>query len=275
MPEAKAKHQLLLLAEPLLREGLIRLLERDHRLATDASAVEGSIQIVIWSVASSIPPESVERELQGLKERWQPAPLLLVLGEGHGLAAADLLLLASEGLLETPDASQLVAALDTLLGGGRVVELKPACQPELAEGQGGAPTLGQALLLSGLQQLDIASSGCRLLLSRRDLHPLARLMLEGRLREMALARRFLLWLWGPLSLAWSEPIGTGQWPASSAPASSEVPGSSSLTLQQRNASGVWQAVQPASAKSVAPRRIAARPGSSSPARCAGTARTRQ
>jgi hypothetical protein len=246
MVPQRLSSQLLLLAEPLRAAGLSRWVElslADLNVVASVEALEGPPALVLWAPAVGIPLASLQREVTLLRERWQPAPLLLVLGEGHGLAAADLLLLASEGLLETPDASQLVAALDTLLGGGRVVELKPACQPELAEGQGGAPTLGQALLLSGLQQLDIASSGCRLLLSRRDLHPLARLMLEGRLREMALARRFLLWLWGPLSLAWSEPIGTGQWPASSAPASSEAPGSSSLTLQQRNASGVWQAVQ--------------------------------
>jgi hypothetical protein len=253
MVPRRLSSQLLLLAEPLRAAGLSRWIESsraDLNVVASVEALVGPPALVLWAPAVGIPLTSLQREVTLLRERWQPAPLLLVLGEGHGLAAADLLLLASEGLLETPDASQLVAALDTLLGGGRVVELKPACQPEEAEGQGGAPTLGQALLLSGLQQLDIASSGCRLLLSRADIHPLARLMLEGRLREMAMARRFLLWIWGPLSLAWSEPLGAGHWAASSAqrvsasqPPASPAPGSTSLTLQQRNASGVWQAVQ--------------------------------
>jgi len=239
--------QLLLLAEPLSAAGLSRWIEAaraDLQVITTAEDLQGPPALVVWAPAAGMALASLQREVSLLRERWQPAPLLLVLGETHGLAAAELLLLASEGLLEAPEASQVIAALDTLLGGGRVVELQSSGQPARAGGEAGpSATLGQALLLSGLQQLDIASSGCHLLLSRRDLHPLARLMLQGRLREMAMARRFLLWLWGPLSLAWSEPIGTGQWPASSAPPGGAAPGSSSLTLQQRNASGVWQAVQ--------------------------------
>ena len=116
--------------------------------------------------------------------------------QAHGLAAADLLLLASEGLLEAPQASQLLGALDTLLGGGRVLELQAGGATPAGGGaqpQGLQPNLGQTLLLSGLQQIDVASAGCRLLLARREIHPLARLMLEGRLRELAWARRLLLW----------------------------------------------------------------------------------
>jgi hypothetical protein len=246
--------QLLLLAEPLGAAGLSRWIESaraDLQVITTAETLQGPPALVVWAPAAGMALGSLQREVSLLRERWQPAPLLLVLGESHGLAPAELLLLASEGLLEAPEASQVIAALDTLLGGGRVVELQSSGQPTRAGAEAGpSATLGQALLLSGLQQLDIASSGCHLLLSRRDLHPLARLMLQGRLREMAMARRFLLWLWGPLSLAWSEPIGTGQWSASSAPPSAEAqppssaaPGSSSLTLQERNASGVWQAVR--------------------------------
>ena len=209
-------------------------------------ALQGPPGLVLWAPAAGMALASLQREVSLLRERWHPAPLLVVLSQRHGLAAADLLLLASEGLLEAPDARQVASALDTLLGGGRVVELLPAIQPGPAETSAGPATLGQALLLSGLQQLDVASSGCRLLLSRPDIHPLARLLLEGRLREMAVARRFLLWLWGPLSLAFSEPMGNGQWPAASGgtrPPSGPAAGSGSLTLQQRNASGVWQAVQ--------------------------------
>jgi hypothetical protein len=246
--------QLLLLAEPLRAAGLSRWIESartDLTVVSSAEALLGSPALVVWAPSAGVPLGTLQREVTLLRERWQPAPLLLVLGEGHGLAPADLLLLASEGLLEAPDAAQVTSALDTLLRGGRVVELQPAAQ-DAASNQPGAQaeaqvrpaTLGQALLLSGLQQLDIASSGCRLLLGRPTLHPLARLMLEGRLREMAMARRFLLWLWGPLSLAWSEPLGSSQWAASSAarPPTGPALSSTSLTLQQRNASGVWQAV---------------------------------
>jgi hypothetical protein len=246
--------QLLLLAEPLSAAGLSRWIEgarSDLTVVSSAGALQGPPALVVWAPGSGMPLGNLQREVTLLRERWQPAPLLLVLGESHGLAPSDLLLLAAEGLLEAPDAAQVVSALDTLLRGGRVVELQTGDQGASsdqpgaqAEGQERPATLGQALLLSGLQQLEIASSGCRLLLSRPTIHPLARLMLEGRLREMAVARRFLLWLWGPLSLAWSEPLGPGQWAASSGAKqhARSAPSSTSLTLQQRNANGVWQAV---------------------------------
>jgi hypothetical protein len=239
--------QLLLLAEPLRAAGLSRWIESsraDLAVVARAEALQGPPGLVVWAPAAGLPLGTLQREATLLRERWQPAPLLLVLSEGHGLAPADLLLLASEGLLESPDAAQLASALDTLLSGGRVVELQAASQDRAqsqpateVQGQVRPATIGQALLLSGLQQLDMASSGCRLLLRRPTIHPLARLMLEGRLREMAMARRFLLWLWGPLSLAWSEPIAPSQWVASS-----PAPTGTSLTLQERNARGVWQAV---------------------------------
>ena len=249
--------QLLLLADPLRAAGLISWIEAGQddcdsakgpgiKVAAGVAALQGPPAVVIWAPAAPIPLASLQREVTLLRERWQPAALLLVLGEGHGLGAADLLHLACEGLLEAPDATQLRTALGTLLGGGRVLELQSGGPlPPQSQGQAAPVTFGQALLLSGLQQLDIASSGCRLLLSRRDIHPLARVMLEGRLRELAAARRFLLWIWGPLSLAWSEPLASGAHtgPAGRSPSSALGPGSSSLTLQQRNATGVWLAIR--------------------------------
>jgi hypothetical protein len=244
--------QLLLLADPLSAAGLSRWIESargDLSVVVGTEALQGAPALVIWAPANGMPIGSLQREVTLLRERWQPAPLLVVLAQAHGQAAADLLLLASEGLLEAPQASQLLGALDTLLGGGRVLELQAGGAAPAGEGaqpQGLQPNLGQTLLLSGLQQLDVASAGCRLLLARREIHPLARLMLEGRLREMAWARRLLLWLWGPVSLAWSETPSHSSW-SGSAPgerrAGPPASSSTSLTLQQRNANGVWQAVQ--------------------------------
>jgi hypothetical protein len=231
VPEAKAKHQLLLLAEPLLREGLIRLLERDHRLATDASAVEGSIQIVIWSVASSIPPESVERELQGLKERWQPAPVLLLLGGEARFNSDWLLRLPAEGLLQQAEPEEIRQAVSTLLEGGRMVELRPL-QAEVASDASEPMGLGQWLLRSGLAQIEAESQRCRRWL---ELKPgaISALFLEGRLRELAVARRLLLWLWGPISMAFPQ----------EAPRSTQAATPLGITLRERTAIGVWDAIQ--------------------------------
>jgi hypothetical protein len=240
--------QLLLLAEPLIATGLSRWLATDRPDLTVVEASEtlnGPPALVLWRPSSGTPLEVLQREVTLLRERWQPAPLLLVLGHGHGLPPADLLLLSSEGVLEDPAPSQLLAALDTLLQGGRVMELQGQAGDRDDANRRLGPNLGQALLLGGLQQIDVAATGCQLLLSRPSIHPLARLMLQGRLRELAWARRLLLWLWGPLSLAWADtPADDSSDSQSPTRAhSGGISSGTSLTLQQRNASGVWQAVQ--------------------------------
>lgn len=240
--------QLLLIAEPLIAAGLARWLEEQRPdltvVTSDRLTPDGPLQgppaLVIWRPQHNTALSSLQREATLLRERWQPAPLLLVLAADHGLGRDDLLLLPSEGVLEAPERDQLLAAIDTLRQGGRVVELQPAPAGG-ATPAAGAANLGQTLLLSGLQQIDVAITGCQLLLSRESIHPLARLMLEGRMRELRWARRLLLWLWGPVSLAWSEAVpGAGSPTTPSRPAPAPP---TSLTLQQRNASGVWQAVQ--------------------------------
>jgi hypothetical protein len=228
--------QLLLIAEPILAAGLARWVESHPEGGITAVVApaepKGAPALVLWRPADATPLATLQREATLLRERWQPAPLLIVLGGGHGLRAAELLLLPADGLLEDPDADLLHSTLTTLRQGGRVVELRSASgapppeQPRLS--------LGQSLLVSGLQQIEVARCGCLLLLERNGVHPLARLMLEGRLRELACARRLLLWLWGPVSLAWPTPLP----PAAAAGAIT-----TSLTLQQRNAQGVWRTVQ--------------------------------
>ncbi len=248
--------QLLLIAEPVLAAGLTRWLEGAPdaaiRPVQAAEELNGAPDLVLWRPADATPLAVLQREATLLRERWQPAPLLIVLGSGHGLDRAALLLLPAEGLLEAPDADLLHRAIATLRQGGRVVELCSASGAVPPSSQ--RLSIGQALLVGGLQQIDVARCGCRLLLERTNLHPLARLMLEGRLRELGAARRLLLWLWGPLSLAWPDQGPDQGETGGAAPAAnraanraalvgSSAPARTSLTLQQRNAAGVWSAVQ--------------------------------
>jgi hypothetical protein len=238
--------QLLLIAEPLVAAGLTRLLGdelSDLTVAGEPAALEGAPALVLWRPAGATPPASLRREALLLRERWQPAPLLVVLAAGHGLSRDTLLQLPCQGLLEDPGPEKLLAAIATLRCGGRVLDLRPAAGTavEAPAAGGDRPGLGQTLLLSGLDQIAVAAAGCRLLLARPTLHPLARLMLEGRLRELAWARRLLLWLWGPVSLAWSDPVPA---PAGPPPAADDLPGAAGgLTLRERNAAGIWHTVQ--------------------------------
>ena len=115
--------QLLLFAEPLLRDGLTRLLTAQADLYTVAQTPEelkGRPQLVLWQVAGpgsrGASLESLDHELQLLQERWQPAPLLLLLPAGHGLAHGSLVQLPAAGVLETPTPQELLEAIENLGG---------------------------------------------------------------------------------------------------------------------------------------------------------------
>ncbi|MGB5135232.1 MAG: DUF3685 domain-containing protein [Prochlorococcaceae cyanobacterium] len=236
--------ELLLIAEPLLAAALTRLLNddlSDLTVAEGPGGLEGTPALVVWRPATPTPHATLAREALLLRERWQPAPLLVVLGAGHGLTRDALLQLPCQGLLDDPTAEQLLEAIAALRAGGRVLQLQPtaATDPATGAAAGTRPGLGQALLLSGLDQIAVAMAGCNLLLARPSLHPLARLMLEGRLRELSWARRLLLWLWGPVSMAWSDPL-----PAAAESAAGDLPGPGGvLTLRERSAVGIWHTVR--------------------------------
>ena len=229
VPQAKAAPQLLILAEPLLREGLVRLLEPGFQAAVDPEGLSGSVRLVIWSAAGNLPLATLQRELHQLRDRWQPAPLLLLVpGDGH-YSSDQLLQLPCEGLLQQAEPAEIPDAVSTLLAGGRVLELRPLAveQPEPD-----AIGLGQWLLRSGLSQIDTEQRRCQHWL-QQGCGGLTRLLLRGRLRELAAARRVLLWLWGPISMAFPQTAATSQ----------PTPSCTAITVRQRTAEGVWQAIQ--------------------------------
>ncbi len=229
--------QLLLFAEPLLRDGLTRLIEAEMapaRVVSDPSVLDAAPQLVIWAPDAATSAATLSLELQRFKERWQPAPLLLLLPAGHRLSAAELLQLPAAGLLDAPEPGALVQAVNTLLAGGQVCELRSS--PPTAGANPSPIGLGQMVLLSGLQQVDAEIHACQRLLAPASLPLVQRLVLEGRLRELGSARSLLLLLWGPASLAWSDQ----GLPA--AGATDPPPRGTALTLQQRNAEGIWSSL---------------------------------
>lgn len=257
--------QLLLLADPLQQHEIAALLQADPSLGQvvfSPGDLDGAPQLVIWSLPSPPPAASLELELQRLFERWQPVPILLVLPGGHGYTALALLQLPVQGLLESPTAGPLRDAVATLLAGGRVLEIAPA-KAFPANNSGPIPTpaamgLGQWLLTTGLWQIEAEMRLCAQCLDEQSPSLLGLLLLQGRMRELRAARQLLLWLWGPLSLAWSGAMAD----YSAAPAvlpqggvpsqSSGVPGlipafaereGIAITLRQRSADGLWEALR--------------------------------
>jgi DNA-binding NarL/FixJ family response regulator len=228
--------QLLLFAEPLLRDGLTRLLAAQsglYSVAQQPDQLQGLPQLVIWQASSGdLQGGRLAEELLRLKERWQPAPVLLLLPAAHGLGGDFLLQLPAAGIMESPEPQELLEALTTLLTGGRVLAaaadtaaLKPTTSPALG--------LGQWLLISGLQQIDADIAAIKRLLTPPPTNLVQLLVLQGRLRELSAARELLLLLWGPVSVAWGEPD-----PGPSCPEPVLA-----ITLQQRSADGIWRAIR--------------------------------
>ena len=238
--EAKAAPQILILAEPLLREGLLRLLSQEgsdgahYSLCTDPHQVQGGLQLVIWSAPATMPAQTLLNELQHLRERWHPAPLLLLLPGEIGHPHHWLLQLPAEGVLQQAEPAEIRNAVITLLAGGRVLELRSQEAPASSESLGQGLGLGEWLLRSGLAQIDTEQRRCQLWLERCDSH-FSGLLLRARLRELAMARRLLLWLWGPISLAFAA--------AEAPPATMPAAAVTAITLRQRTAIGVWDTIR--------------------------------
>ena len=244
--------QLLLFAEPLLRDGLTRLLTAQaghYTVAQSPEELSGLPQLVVWQMGRPVGRgaslEALAQELQLLQERWQPAPLLLLLPAGHGLANGTLLQLPAAGVLETPTPQELLEAIATLLAGGRVLAAASGSAAELASPEPGATLgLGQWLLISGLQQIDADSQAIQRLLTPPPTNLVHLLVLQGRLRELSAARQLLLLLWGPMSLAWgpgAEALPTPSTNRSAGPERAEPV--LAITLQQRSADGIWRAIR--------------------------------
>jgi hypothetical protein len=243
--------QLLLLADPLPREGLRRWLTLEPprwRLVDASDALDGPPRLVLWALTTPPPANLLLEELRQLQDRWHPAPVLLVLTAASPYPRSFLLDLPLQGVLETPDADTLRQAVTTLLAGGRVVEVGGP-RPEPAGGDTLPMGLGQWLLVSGLQQIDAELRVCQRLLDPPPDNGLAFLLLAGRRRELLAARALLLWLWGPLTLAWGLADSAAPATAPSAggalasrcspPAAQPAEAGLTLTLRQRNADGIW------------------------------------
>ena len=120
--------RILLLAPDLLAESLaLQLTAADESLEVmlRPEQLAGHPALVIWSLDRVISLTAIEREARRLQERWQPAPLLLLLPADLSLDRDQILSLPAAGLLQNADLATLQQAVTTVLGGGRVVDGNP------------------------------------------------------------------------------------------------------------------------------------------------------
>ena len=230
---------LLLAPEPFGESLALQLTSRmpGWDVVLKAEQLNGSPKMVIWSIDALLSLPALQQEVRRLQERWQPAPLLLLLPESLSAGRDQLLALGAEGLLQNGGVAELTSAVETLLSGGRVVQLQSSVsQPRQTDSA--AMGLGQWLLVSGLQQISNDLQVIEAMLQPPPKQGLLRVLLEGRCRELHQARVLLLWLWGPLQMGLTDVA-----PLSEAPRpSSDSHEPTSITLRQRNAVAVWESI---------------------------------
>ena len=234
--------RILLLAPDLLAESLaLQLTAADESLEVmlRPEQLAGHPALVIWSLDRVISLTAIEREACRLQERWQPAPLLLLLPADLSLDRDQILSLPAAGLLQNADLATLQQAVTTVLGGGRVVDVNPV-EAGSSTAASAPMGLGQWLLVSGLQQISQDLQMIEALLMPPPADPLLRFLLEGRRRELAAARSLLLWIWGPLQLGLQDAVPLSSTHDRSAPVESA---SVAITLRERNAIAVWGAIR--------------------------------
>lgn len=206
-------------------------------VALKPEQLAGAPHVVIWSIDALLSIPALQQEVHQLQQRWQPAPLLLLLPDALTTPRDPLLALGAEGLLQGGDLAALTAAIETLLSGGRVVQIQPSPARPSQSGPA-AMGLGQWLLVSGLQQISNDLQVIEAMLQPPPSAGLLRLLLEGRCRELRQAKALLLWLWGPLQMGLEDAVPLRR----SSPASPPENESTAITLRQRNAAAVWESI---------------------------------
>ena len=116
--------RILLLAPDLLGESLALQLTTanpgwDVLLKPDQ--LPGHPALVVWSIDAVTSLGAIQQEAIRLGERWQPAPLLLLLPPDVAAPREQLLSLSASGLLQNCDLATLTESIEALLTGGRFV----------------------------------------------------------------------------------------------------------------------------------------------------------
>jgi len=225
--------EILLFAPDLLGESLAAEIPTDERplqVRLSADQLQGHPSLVIWSLPTEPQPLILQREILQLQQRWTPAPILLLLPADFRGDPQDLLALNCDGVLQDADLEALRSAVQTLLNGGRVLNFKPRTARASSNDQ--PLSMGQWLLVSGLQQIGRDLQVIEALLDPPPEHLVMRLMLEGRCRELRSARNLLLWLWGPLHTGLAEAVPLR-----------DQNNTLQLTLNDRQPTAVWKAIQ--------------------------------
>ena len=232
--------RILLLAPDLLGESLALQLTTANpswEVLLKPDQLPGHPALVVWSIDAVTSLGAIQQEAMRLGERWLPAPLLILLPPDVAATREQLLGLPASGLLQNCDLATLTDSIEALLTGGRFVRLEAGRKSPQVE----APTMGfgQWVLMSGLQQISHDLQVLEAMLNPPPTQLLLRLLMEGRCRELRSARDLLLLFWGPLQLGLADAVPLRA--ATGHPKAKPEP--TAITLRERNAAAVWEAIR--------------------------------
>ena len=209
MIEVRPK-QILLIAPSLLGESLaLQLTSQDNNLEIilDKKDIIGFPKLILFCLEEVELSNSIKLEIFKLKEKWDQAPILIVIPKSIKLSSADLMTFGSEGIIQDPTIELLRDTINILLGGGRVFKINNESNYN-ADSISNSYGLGHWLLTSGISQINKDLHTINHMIAKKSINTFYLLILIGRRRELLTAKRLIIWLWGPLEVLIDSPIKT-------------------------------------------------------------------
>ena len=197
-----------MIAPSLLGESLaLQLTSQDNNLEIilDKKDINGLPKLILFCLEEVELSSSIKLEIHKLKERWDQSPILIVIPKSIKLSSDDLMTFGSEGVIQDPTVEVLRDTINILLGGGRVFKVNNETNYN-ADSIPNSYGLGHWLLTSGLSQINKDLYTIDQMIGKKSINTFYLFILIGRRRELLIAKRLIIWLWGPLEVLIESPI---------------------------------------------------------------------
>ncbi len=197
-----------MIAPSLLGESLaLQLSSQDNNLEIilDIKDINGFPKLILFCLDDIELSNSIKLEILRLKERWDQAPILIVIPKSIKLSSSDLMTFGSEGVIQDPTIELLKDTINIILGGGRVFKINNETNYKESSFNN-SYGLGHWLLTSGLSQINRDLHKIDHMIEKQSINTFYLFILLGRRRELLTAKRLILWLWGPLEVLIESPV---------------------------------------------------------------------
>ena len=228
--------QILLIAPDLLGESLSLRLnsdESDFEIILNTEDLKHPPSLIVWSLERLEKHEILSIELNRLRKRWNPSPILLLLPSKIGINSNQILDFECEGVLQSPDLEVLKASISTIANGGRVIRLNVNTN-NIEKNSSSIFAVKNLLLNQGLNHINIELNKLNNILDHKNINIFLLLVAKGRKREVESARSFLMWLLSPAHM----PLLLKNQDTKDNPRDY----STSITIKEKNPTAVWNEI---------------------------------